>query len=178
MKTVRDTKQAALDALNSAINSVQSLPDAPSSSSSPNIAYINALYVKYDKLERAIDSVRKQYESWGRWGSSPKDWKLQLPADRVLTPDEIQAMTADFETRRANALPLWAASEGLEQARRVIEAMLLRAMPKYVWLPVATDAGDFAIGVSTGTWGGYTENLNVKRADEKLHTLSHTTYYD
>lgn len=179
MKATGHTKQIALEALQNAIDSVMALPDdPPATPTTPNLVYINALYVEYIKLERAISSMKAEYKTWGQWGQSPMDWELKLPADRVLTPDEIQAMTADFESRRANALPLWAAKRGLEEARRVIQNMLMRAMPKYVWLSVKTHEGDFAIGVSTGTWGGYCENLNVRRAGEALHLLAHTTYYD
>lgn len=59
-------------------------------------------------------------------------------------------------------------------AQDVIEAEIFKIMPEYVWIK----HNDLYFGIDTGTWGGYTPHLHVRKSGQELFRLEHRTYYD
>lgn len=177
MKQMREHQRAIEEALNKyAAFTPTTEPDAASVAAQAERLY--AAVDLYLETQAQYDVARQQYDT--SVGTTDLD-RARYVAKQVK---KLQSATfAEIAAAQVAAGDEWdvkccatlVCKSALAQLQ-VVEKELRSLLPKYVWIKYP--ARNLWIGVDSGTWGGYSETVHIKRDGDKLPRLEHTTNYD
>lgn len=137
---------------------------------------LETLFDAYLAAGKVVDTALDEVEqvtgnrNYGNDGWSPLRPK-PLTVGTLKEIAESEAMITRFNAEAERVRRVERAAVAVQDT---IKAEIFKIMPKYVWIR----HGNLHFGINTGTWGGYTIHLHVRKLGEELFKLDHRTYYD